>query len=134
RHSSQPRNAWAASGMAGAPRLAGMAKPPPSAYLGAMRRWADILTLIVIWAASMAALALGLDGLLGHPPFVPYALISGAYFGALSTVSLAEEISEWRAARDYRPNCPLERRGSGGWGRVFRRCSEAVAQRQLPGS
>src|SRR5262249_53300946 len=87
RHSSQPRNAWADSGMAGAPRLAGMAKPPPSAYLGAMRRWAYILTLIVIWAASMAALALGLDGLLGHPPFVPYALISGAYFGALSTVS-----------------------------------------------
>jgi hypothetical protein len=91
------------------------------------------LILIVVWAASMGVLALGLDGI-EHPPFIPYALISGAYFGALSTVSLAEEISEWRATRDYRPNCPLGRRGSGGWGRIFRRCSEAVAQRQLPGS
>jgi hypothetical protein len=77
------------------------------------------------------ALALGLDGL--EHPFVPHALLAGAYFGAISTVSLAEEISEWRAARDYWPNCPLGRRGGGGW-RVFRRCSEAVAQRQLPGS
>jgi hypothetical protein len=57
-----------------------------------MRRTAYILTLIGIWAASLAALALGLDGL-EHPPFVPIALISGAYFGAVSTVSLAEEIA-----------------------------------------
>src|SRR5262249_51736042 len=53
---------------------------------------------------------------------------------ALSTVSLAEEISEWRATRDYRPNCPLGRRGSGGWGRLFLRGSQAGAQRRLPGS
>ena len=111
-----------------------MAKPPPSAYLGAMRRAAYIALLLAIWLVSLAALALSLDGLLGHPPFMPVALISGAYFGAISTVSLAEEISEWRTTRDYRPNCPLGRRGCGGWGRVFRRCSEAVAQRQLPGS
>jgi len=58
-----------------------------------MRRAAYILILIVIWAASMAALALGLDGL-EHPPFVPHALLAGAYFGAISTVSLAEEIAE----------------------------------------
>jgi hypothetical protein len=58
-----------------------------------MRRAAYILTLIVIWAASLAALALGLDGL-EHPPFVPVALISGAYFGSISTVGLAEEIAE----------------------------------------
>src|SRR5690349_19042333 len=59
-----------------------------------MRRAAYILTLIGIWAASMAGLALGLDGL-EHPPFLPIALISGAYFGSISAVSLAEEISEW---------------------------------------
>jgi hypothetical protein len=82
-----------------------------------MRRAAYIVTLIAIWAASLAALALGLDGLLGNPPFVPVALISGD-FGAISTVSLAEEISEWRAAR-WRLFCP---------------CSEAVAHRQLLGS
>jgi len=58
-----------------------------------MRRRAYILILIVIWAASVAALALGLDGL-EHPPFMPVALISGAYFGSISTVSLAEEIAE----------------------------------------
>jgi hypothetical protein len=49
-----------------------------------MRRAAYILTLIGIWAASLAAIA-------------PAVLISGAYFGAVSTVSLAEEIAEWRA-------------------------------------
>src|SRR5262249_52731102 len=58
-----------------------------------MRRAAYILTLVGIWAASMAALALGLDGL-EHPPFVPHALLAGAYFGSISTVSLAEEIAE----------------------------------------
>jgi hypothetical protein len=95
-----------------------------------MRHAAYILTLVVIWTASMAAVVLGLDGL-EHPPFIPYALIAGGYFGAITTVTLAEEIAE-ALGRDYRPNCPLERRGSGA--RVFRRCSEAVAQRQLPGS
>jgi len=78
-----------------------MAKPPPSAYLGAMRRAAYIALLLAIWVVSLAALALGLDGL-EHPPFVPHALLAGAYFGALSTVSLAEEISEWRATRGNR--------------------------------
>jgi hypothetical protein len=80
---------------------------------------------------SLAALALGLDSI-EHPPFLPAALLAGAYFGALSAVSLAEEIAE-ALGRDYRPNSPLGRRGSGGGG-VFRRCSEAVAHRQLPGS
>jgi len=59
-----------------------------------MRRTAYILTLIVIWATSMAALALGLDGL-EHPPFASLALLAGAYFGAVTAVSLAEEIAEW---------------------------------------
>jgi len=86
-----------------------------------MRRLAYILTLTVIWAASMAALALGLDGL-EHPPFVPIALISGAYFGAISTVSLAEEIAEVLG----RIHPGLRRR--------FFVCSAGVAQRQLPGS
>lgn len=59
-----------------------------------MRRAAYILILVVIWAASMASLALGLDGI-EHPPFVPHALLAGAYFGAISTISLAEEVAEW---------------------------------------
>jgi hypothetical protein len=58
-----------------------------------MRRAAYIALLLTISLASLAALALGLDGL-EHPPFIPIALISGAYFGALSAVSLAEEIAE----------------------------------------
>ena len=59
-----------------------------------MRRLASIALLLAIWLVSLAALALGLDGLVEHPPFVPHALLAGAYFGALSTVSLAEEIAE----------------------------------------
>jgi hypothetical protein len=74
-----------------------------------MRRAAYILTLAAIWAASMAALILGLDGL-EHPPFVPHALLAGAYFGAISSVSLAEEISEWRAARRKLPPIKKARR------------------------
>jgi len=58
-----------------------------------MRRTAYIALLLTIWLVSLAALALGLDSI-EHPPFVPYALIGGAYFGAISTVSLAEEIAE----------------------------------------
>src|SRR5262245_34205322 len=57
-----------------------------------MRRTASIAVLLAIWLVSLAALALGLDGLLGHPPFVPHALLAGAYFGAVSTVSLAEAL------------------------------------------
>jgi hypothetical protein len=86
-----------------------------------MRHVAYILTLIVIWAVSMTALALGLDGL-EHPPFIPHALLAGAYFGAISTVSLAEEIAE--AFGGIHPG--LRRR--------FFVCSAGVAQRQLPGS
>jgi hypothetical protein len=66
-----------------------------------MRRRAYILILIVIWAASVAALALGLDGL-EHPPFVPTILISGAYFGAITTVCLAEEVAEGMARKRNR--------------------------------
>jgi hypothetical protein len=97
-----------------------------------MRRAAYIALLLAVLLVSLAAIALAIDGL-AHPPFIPHALLAGAYFGAISAVSLAEETAE-ALGRDYRPNCPLGRRGSGGWGRVFRRCSEAVAQRQLPGS
>ena len=71
-----------------------------------MRYCAYISILIGIWAGSMAALVLGLDGLLGHPPFVPVALISGAYFGAISTVSLAEEIAEWRLSKNKTAGLP----------------------------
>ena len=53
-----------------------------------------ILTLIVIWSASMAAVALGLDGH-EHPPPMPIALISGGYFAALTAVCLAEEVVDW---------------------------------------
>jgi hypothetical protein len=70
-----------------------MAKPPPSAYLGAMRRAAYISLLIVIWAASMAALVLGMDSF-WHPPFFPYGLFAGGYWAALSSVALAEEAAE----------------------------------------
>jgi len=86
-----------------------------------MRHAAYILTLVVIWTASMAAVVLGLDGL-EHPPFIPYALIAGGYFGAITTVTLAEEIAE--AFGGIHPG--LRRR--------FFVCSAGVAQRQLPGS
>ena len=71
-----------------------------------MRRTAYIALLLTIWLVSLAALALGLDSI-EHPPFVPYALIGGAYFGAISTVSLAEEISEWAVQK----TAPLRQRG-----------------------
>jgi hypothetical protein len=58
-----------------------------------MRYVAYISILIGVWLFGMAALMLGVDGLL-HPPFVPVALISGAYFGAITTVCLAEEVAE----------------------------------------
>jgi len=58
-----------------------------------VRRAAYVALLIAIWLISLAALTLGLDSI-EHPPFVPYALIGGAYFGSLCSVSLAEEIAE----------------------------------------
>src|SRR5262245_12374813 len=58
-----------------------------------MRRTASIAVLLAIWLVSLAALALGLDSI-EHSPFIPHALLAGAYFGAVSTVSLAEEIAE----------------------------------------
>jgi hypothetical protein len=58
-----------------------------------MRHAAYISILIGLWLFGMAALMLGMDSLL-HPPFFPHALLAGAYFGAISTVSLAEEIAE----------------------------------------
>jgi apolipoprotein N-acyltransferase len=39
----------------------------------------------------MANLVLALDGI-EHPPFIPFALIGGAWFASFATVSLAEEI------------------------------------------
>lgn len=56
-----------------------------------MRRAVYIALLILLWAVSMAELALGLDGI-QHPPFIPLALIGGAWFGSFATISLAEEI------------------------------------------
>jgi len=63
-----------------------------------MRRLAYISILVALWLFGMAALMLGLDGLF-HPPFCPQALFAGASFAAFATVSLAEEVAEWRAAR-----------------------------------
>jgi len=88
----------------------GLARRDWRPYLPAIRRTAYIALLLAIWLASLAALALGLDGL-EHPPFVPHALLAGAYFGALSTVSLAEEISEWRAARNRTGDLPCRWEG-----------------------
>src|SRR5262245_10286793 len=99
-----------------------------------MRRAAYISILIGLWLFGMATLMIGLDDLLFRGHLLGWFLFGGGYWAALCSVALAEEVAEWRATRDYRPNCPLGRRGSGGWGRVFRHCSEAVAQRQLPGS
>jgi hypothetical protein len=69
-----------------------------------MRRWAYILTLAALWAASMAALVIALDALLaGHAiPFAGRVAMAGGWAAAFSSVSLAEEIAEWRAARGNR--------------------------------
>ena len=58
-----------------------------------MRRWAYIVILIMLWAASMGALVLGMDSFL-HPPFFPYGLFAGGYWAALCSVALAEEAAE----------------------------------------
>jgi hypothetical protein len=73
----------------------GLARAIGGAYLDAMaRRAAYIILLLTILVISLAAIALALDGL-AHPPFLPHALLAGAYFGALSALSLAEEAAEW---------------------------------------
>jgi hypothetical protein len=56
-----------------------------------MRRFLYVALLILLWAASMMSLALALDGI-EHPPFVPAALIGGAWFASFATISIAEEI------------------------------------------
>jgi hypothetical protein len=61
-----------------------------------MRRMAYRILLIAVWIAGLVAMALALDGI-EHPPFIPLALIGGAWFAAFATVSLAEEIGEWMA-------------------------------------
>jgi hypothetical protein len=47
--------------------------------------------LATLWLLAMAALVLALDGL-ERPPFIPLALVGGAWFGSFATVSLIEEI------------------------------------------
>jgi|SRR5262245_17200201 len=69
-----------------------------------MRRWAYILTLLAIWAASMGALVLGLDGLFGAPGgsvLCGWFIFGGAQTAAFATVSLAEEVAEfgWQPIR-----------------------------------
>jgi hypothetical protein len=39
----------------------------------------------------MCALLLALDGI-EHPPFIPLALVGGAWFASFATISLTEEI------------------------------------------
>jgi hypothetical protein len=60
-----------------------------------MRQAAYLTFLSLLAIAGTAELALGLDGLLGHPPFVPIALVGGAWLAAFATVSLAEEVADW---------------------------------------
>jgi hypothetical protein len=57
----------------------------------AVRQTLYVALLILLLAASMANLVLALDGI-EHPPFIPLALIGGAWFASFATVSLAEEI------------------------------------------
>jgi len=59
-----------------------------------MRQAAYLTLLSLLAIAGMAELALGLDGLLDHPPFVPIALVGGAWLAAFAVVSLAEEAAE----------------------------------------
>jgi len=63
-----------------------------------MRHAAYVLTLLVIWAASMAGLTLGLhDFLFGGPGgsvVCGWFIFGGAQTAAFATVSLAEEVAE----------------------------------------
>jgi hypothetical protein len=56
-----------------------------------MRCFLYVALLILLLAVSMASLALALDGI-EHPPFIPLALVGGAWFASFATISLAEEI------------------------------------------
>jgi len=75
-----------------------------------MRRAAYICSLALVWLAGMGALMLGMDSLL-HPPFFPLALFAGGSFAALATVSLAEEVAEWKAARNRTGSLPCRWEG-----------------------
>jgi hypothetical protein len=100
-HGSLPRSAQAASARAGEPRLAAIftCRAPRGAFL------------LAVWLVSLAAIALGLDGILGHPPFLPIALVGGAYWGALSATCLAEEVAEWRLPKNKTARLPCLWRG-----------------------
>jgi hypothetical protein len=63
-----------------------------------MRRSAYVCSLIGTWLAGLAALVLGLDSI-QHPPFIPLALVVGAYWAAVCSVLLAEEAADWMARR-----------------------------------
>src|SRR5262245_30860294 len=91
--------------MTSGPLRQGLARRDWRPYLPAMRRTAYVLTLIALWAASVAALLLGMDSF-WHPPLFPHALLAGAYFGALSTVSLAEEAAEVLGQRNRTARLP----------------------------
>jgi hypothetical protein len=56
-----------------------------------MRKALYLLLLAALWSASMASVMLALDGI-EHPPFIPLALIGGAWFGSFALISLIEEI------------------------------------------
>ena len=56
-----------------------------------MRKALYLLLLAALWSASMASVMLALDGI-EHPPFIPLALVGGAWFASFATISLAEEI------------------------------------------
>jgi hypothetical protein len=55
-----------------------------------MRRVSYIGLLIAVWLFAMAALALGLDGIM-HPPFSGVIFVSAAYWSSLVTILLVEE-------------------------------------------
>ena len=69
-----------------------------------MRHAAYLTILIVLWLAGMAALVLAIDAFLGgHAiPFAGRVAMGGGWAAAFSSVSLAEEVAEWRAARGNR--------------------------------
>jgi hypothetical protein len=59
-----------------------------------MRRVAYILTLVTCWVGGMAAIVLWLDGLVFGPSAPALFVITGAWWAAIATVSLAEEVAE----------------------------------------
>jgi len=94
----------------------GMAKPPPSAYLRGMRYCAYLLTLTVIWVASMTGLVWGLNGFLfggAGPGLSGWLIFSGAQIAAFASVSLAEEVADLRQGRAPQPG-GCNQRGAAG--------------------